>query len=153
MSVKVKGMEALQRRLKAIGEAEPGMRALQLDAIREAKRLVPRKTGHLARSIVPGPVTASSAVIEARTPYAAVVEYGSKPHRIPKSGNAKRPMPIGGNRRLSGKLKAKPGGVRFAWHVKHPGTKPYPYIIPGARAALERAGVDKLVIEPWNKAA
>jgi hypothetical protein len=40
----------------------------------------------------------------------------------------------------------------FARRVNHPGTKPQPYLIPAAKAALGRFGLDK-IIELWNRAA
>jgi hypothetical protein len=151
----LRGKRELQRRLKAIGETEGMLRRIQLDAIAEAKAKVPRKTGHLGRSIVPGPVNADSARIEARTPYAAAVEFGSKPHEIrPKNASVLAWPGSAKARRLTGK--ARVGTSRsdmvFAAKVDHPGTKPQPFLIPAAKAALKRAGVTGIV-ERWNRAA
>ena len=63
-------------RLRALGETQPVLRVLQIDTVAEAKILVPRKTGHLGRSIVPGTLTPTHAQVEARTPYAVYVERG-----------------------------------------------------------------------------
>jgi hypothetical protein len=143
-------MDALQRRLKAIGELQPAMRAVQLSTIHEAQARVHRKTGHLQRSIVPGPVSDTHAVIEARTPYAAALEEGAKPHII-KPKNA-RVLAWGGERRLTGRLKSGSKPDHFAALVHHPGNKPYPYLVPGAKAALEKAGIVGEIVKRWNKA-
>ena len=70
----LQGRRKLERRLKAIGDTSDLLRRVQLDTIAGAKRRVPRKTGHLGRSIVPGSVNDERATIEVRTPYAAAVE-------------------------------------------------------------------------------
>jgi hypothetical protein len=145
------GMSALQRRLQAIGETNADMRALQLSTIHEAQALVHRKTGHLQRSIVPGPVTATTAVIEARTPYAASLEFGAKPHIIKaKPGHV---LAWGGERRLSGTLRSGSKPEFFATFVHHPGNKPYPYLVPGAKRALQKGGIIATITQRWNNAA
>lgn len=144
-------MRELQARLKAIGETQPAMRALQLSTIHEAQALVHRKTGHLQRSIVPGAVSADHAVVEARTPYAASVELGARPHII-KPKNA-RVLAWGGERRLTGTLKSGSKPTNFAALVHHPGNKPFPYLVPGAKKALEKAGILANIVERWNRAA
>ena len=137
------------KRLHAIGEGEPVLRVAQLSTIREAKLLVHRKTGHLGRSIVPGALTATHAQVEARTPYAATVEFGSKPHIIrPVKAKA---LAWGGVRRLSGTLAKGSSPTHFARLVHHPGTKPYPYLIPGAKKAV--ADMKDVIVALWNKAA
>jgi len=147
---KVQGMDALQRRLKAIGELQPAMRAVQLSTIHEAQARVHRKTGHLQRSIVPGPVSDTHAVIEARTPYAAALEEGAKPHIIkPKN---RKVLAWGGGRRLTGTLRKGEKADHFATLVHHPGNKPFPYLVPGAKAALEKAGILAEIVTRWNKA-
>lgn len=151
----LQGKAALQRRLKAIGETEGLLRQVQLSAIAEAKAKVPRKTGHLARSIVPGPVDGDSARIEARTPYAAAVEFGSRPHEIkPKRASVLAWPGSPSARRLTGKARVgtKSSDMVFAAKVNHPGTKPQPFLIPAAKAALKRIGIDGIV-ERWNRAA
>lgn len=145
----VQGSDALLARLRAIGETNAELKVLQLGAIREAKLLVHRKTGHLGRNIVPGPVTKDHAFVEARTSYAATVELGSKPHIIrPKRAKV---LAWGGVRRLSGTLASGSAPTHFARLVHHPGTKPYPYLIPGAQKAL--AGVKDAIVTIWNRAA
>lgn len=147
----VQGMDALQRRLKAIGEPRPAMRALQLSTIHEAQALVPRRTGLLQRRIVPGRLSDTEAVIEARTPYASAVEHGTRPHVIvPKRA---RVLAWGGARRLSGRLRTGAKPDTFAMRVNHPGSRAKPYLVPGAREAIRKAGIDAIVIDPWNGAA
>lgn len=142
-------MDALIRRLHALGEQHAELRALQLATIAEAKRTVPRKTGHLGRSIVPGRVTAKSAVVEARTPYAAAVEFGTRPHIIrPVKASV---LAWGGNRRLSGNLKSGSKATHFAKEVHHPGTRAQPYLIPAAKKAVSH--LRDAVVKAWNDAA
>lgn len=171
MASKVTGQEALLRRLKAIGEPRPLLRALQLQTIREAKLLVPRKTGNLGRSIVAGSVTTNSATVEARMGYAAHVEFGTKRHTITAKKGKSLFFPsqkatserFGSNAKLkfnlSGRLSA--GSVRkygagafvHAKSVDHPGTKPQPYLVPGAKAALTKGGFRDTIVKNWNNAA
>ncbi len=125
------------------------LRALQIGTVREAKVLVHHKTRHLGRSIVPGRVSATHAQVLARTPYAATVELGSKPHIIrPKKAKV---LAWGGTRRLSGTLSKGSSPTHFARLVHHPGTKPYPYLIPGAKKAI--GGVRDVIVKLWNAAA
>ena len=154
MAVRLEGAADLIKRLQALGETRPLMRWVQLEATREAKDRVPVKTGNLRRSIVPGSHSGSHAIVEARATYAAPVELGARPHRIPKNGRSRRPMPIGGSRRLSGKVRAGSSPVAFAWSVNHPGNKPQPYLLPGAKAAVQSArGVLQYMVGKWNGAA
>jgi hypothetical protein len=58
--------EDLSPRLKALGSAEMRrnlLKGLQMAAVMEAKRLVPRKTGNLDRSIRRGPINDERALI------------------------------------------------------------------------------------------
>lgn len=136
-------------RLEAIGEGRPVLRVAQLATVREAKLLVHRKTGHLGRSIVPGRLTDTHAQVEARTPYAATVELGSRAHVIrPRKAKV---LAWGGVRRLSGTLAKGSSATHFARIVHHPGTKPYPYLIPGAKKAV--ADLKDVIVNLWNKAA
>lgn len=154
----LKGKLQLQRRLKAIGETQVLLREIQLETIAEAKRLVPRKTGHLGRSILPGRVDDDSAIIEARTPYAAAVEFGTRHHVIvPKHARVLAWPASEGGRRLSGRARTKGGKpvgpTAFAMKVNHPGTKAQPYLVPAAEKALERHGFRDVIVKRWNDAA
>jgi hypothetical protein len=42
--------------------------------------------------------------------------------------------------------------VIFARQVNHPGTKAQPYLMPGAKKAIDEAGIDS-IITAWNEAA
>lgn len=146
---RVQGLDDLIRRLEAIGEPHPELRALQIKTVAEAQKIVHRKTGHLQRSIVPGAISAKSAQVEARTPYAGFEERGTRPHVIrPKN---KKALAWGGARRLTGTLRSGSSATNFATVVNHPGTKPHPYLLPGARKAA--AALKDVVVKLWNDAA
>lgn len=135
--------------MKAVGEPKPLLRALQLSTIHEAQALVPRRTGLLQRRIIPGALTNDHAIVKADTPYAAPVEFGSKPHIIrPKNGKV---LAWGGSRRLSGRLRSGSQPTHFATVVHHPGSKAHPYLIPGAKKATE--GMSDVIVAQWNSAA
>jgi HK97 gp10 family phage protein len=144
------GAVSLRKRLAAIKDVRPILRDIQLAAVAEAKRRVPRKTGHLGRSIKAGRVTKRSATVEANARYAAYVEFGTKPHVIrPKTKKALAWAPSG-QTRLSGR--PRKGAKRiFATIVNHPGTKAQPFLRPAVEAAVERQSVARIV-EKWNKA-
>jgi len=155
---RLRGKRQLQARLKAIGQTRTLLQQLQLETIAEAKRLVPRKTGHLGRSIVPGRLSDDSAVVEARTTYAAAVEFGTKRHIIvPRHARVLAWPASEGGRRLSGRARTKggkpTGPTAFAMKVNHPGTKAQPYLIPAAKAAFERHGLRDIIVKLWNQAA
>lgn len=156
-TISVSGIPQLQRRLEAISHGRPLLQDIQIRTVREAKIRVARATGNTGRTIRPGDLTDSFTIVEAGGA-AVYLEFGTKPHRIPKAGNARRPMPLGGARRLSGRLRsgAKPTGVNggppFAWHVQHPGTKAQPFLLPGAVEAVKQVGV-KPIVDAWNDAA
>ena len=128
------------------------MRNLALASIREQKILVPRKTGNLGRSITLGSVTPTRAETVARASYAAYVERGTRAHEIrPKTKKVLR-WAADGSGRLTGA--ARTGGkVRFAKRVQHPGTKAQPFMLPGAKKAVEGVGLKSIVVSAWNDAA
>ena len=143
-------MDALLRRMKAIGETKPVMRALQLSTVHEAQARVHRRTGLLQRRIVPGALTDDSAIVEARTPYAAAEELGRKAITIvPKRAKV---LAWGGPRRLSGTLKSGAKPTNFAMRVHQKARKGHPYLVPGAKAAIRKAGLGP-IIDKWNHAA
>lgn len=149
MASGVRGYEALMHRLTALGEERPVLRTLQIDTVREAKLLVPRKTGHLGRSIVPGVLTPTHAQVEARTPYAVFVERGTRPHDIrPRKAKV---LAWGGVRRLSGALARGSSATHFAKLVHHPGTRAKPYLEPAARKAVGH--VKDVIVRLWNSAS
>lgn len=145
----IRGIPELQTRLSRIKPSPELMRTLGLSAIREQKLLVPRKTGNLGRSIGLGSISPTAVVTKATAVYAAFVEFGTKAHDIvPRVKKALRFAP-GGSGRLSGAPRSG-GPVVFAKRVHHPGTKAQPFMVPGARKAVEGAGFRDTIIKLWN---
>lgn len=152
------GFRELEARLKALGEAQPMLRALQISAIAEIKKVEPRKTGHLGRSTVPGPVTKSTAVIAIRTPYAAAQDSGSGLHgprhaKYPIVPKRAKVLAWGGGRRLSGNLRRGASATHFAARVMHPGVKGTHFVKRGVEAAVKGGGLRDVIIQTWNRAA
>lgn len=152
----IKGLGALERRIAAISGPKSGERIMRLvgtAAIREQKFLVHRKTGNLGRSIHLAEVTPTSALTVASANYAGFVEHGTRAHIItPNARKALRFAATPGGRRLTGSPR-KGAAVVFAKVVHHPGTAPYPYMMPGARKAVGESGLTKIIIDEWNGAA
>ena len=176
MSVSISGLTQLQRRLNAVKHSpKPILAQIQKDAVAEAKLRVPRKTGDLGKSITKGTLAADFAIVKATKNYAAFVELGTRPHDItPKHGKVLAWPATAAGRRLSGAPtrralagNVRPTGIRtgqsaigpnsgtfrYAKRVHHPGTKPMPFLVPGAKAALEANGWRNVVINDWNRAA
>jgi hypothetical protein len=150
----VTGYSALQARLHAIGSqgSSSFMRLLGKAAVAEQKFLVHRKTGNLGRTIHVGAVTPTSVETIASANYAAFVELGTRPHTItPRAKKALRWAASPAGRRLTGTPR-KGAAVVFAKRVHHPGTKPYPFMIPGAKAAVNKTGL-QAIVDAWNGAA
>lgn len=151
----ITGQKQLAARLNAIGKAPKEMlREVGLTAVADAKRIVPRRTGNLGRTIRIGSMTASHVEVKAggqqNVGYAAAVEFGSKPHVIrPKRAKV---LAWGGPRTLGGRLRSGGRPTHFARFVDHPGTKAQPFLIPAFEAALRKLGLEKIV-ERWNEAA
>jgi hypothetical protein len=83
--------------------------------------------------------------------YAAFVELGTRPHVIvPRTKKVLR-WPATGSATLSGRV-ASGGQAIFARKVNHPGTKAQPFMVPGARKAVENIGAEAIV-KQWNDAA
>ncbi len=151
-------MDALLRRMTAIGQTQPILRALQISTVHEAQVLAPRKTGFLQRNIVPGPLTKDYAIVEARAPYSAFVEYGTgiygPLHRkiVPKTASVLAwrvgAVRLTGRSRVSGGQET--AGWAFARSVR--GRPATPFMLPGAQNALGKAGV-QVIIDEWNGAA
>ena len=149
--MKLVGQVELNRRLNAIKDTKGLLKQVQLVMIREAKVLVPRKTGNLGRSIVPGQLTNTRATVEAKAGYAAFVEFGTKPHVIrPRKAKALA-WASGSGRRLSGRPR-KGAKLTFAKVVHHPGTKPHPFMLPAAQKAISQESMSEIV-KKWNGAA
>lgn len=154
-------MDGLIRRLNAIGEPKPVLRALQFSVIREAKALVPHKTRNLQRSIVPGDLTETHATVVVHANYGLYVEkgtglFGPKHARIvPKTAKVLAWKGGGpGKVRLSGRSRVVGGksladGI-FATSTK--GAKAQPFLEPGARKAIDKSGLADVIVAEWNGA-
>jgi hypothetical protein len=157
--MEIDGLPELHKRLENIGKGKPLLRKLQSDTALEAKRLVPRKTTTLARSIKPGYLTDTEALVKATAAYAAYVEIGTGiygPKRkpiVPRNANVLAWRT--GKVTLAGKSRVKGGkelaGWAFARSVK--GRPATPYLVPGAKKAVEKNGLRDVVIELWNEGA
>ena len=151
----VEGVNDLQKRLAAMQNTKQQLGLVALAAVQEAKGLVPRRTGNLARTIRVGRVTDTSAEVLAggrnAVGYAAAVEFGTRPHLIvPRRAKV---LAWGGARTLGGRLRKGARATHFARRVNHPGTKPHPYLRPGIAKALKRAGILATITDAWNRAA
>lgn len=148
----LEGLPKLNKRLEAIKRNSDLLREIQLNAVRRAKETVPRRTSALGRSIHPGSHGKDFAIVEATAPYAAYVELGTRPHVI--RPRTKSVLSWTEGKRLSGRARSGAAAGRrfFARVVHHPGTKPQPYLVPAARWALDKVGINK-IIERWNRAA
>ena len=151
----LQGERELQRRLAAIGDTRKLLGTVGLLAVREAKLIVPRRTGNLGRSIRLGRVSEDSAEVlaggQSQIGYAAAVEFGTKPRTIrPRRAKV---LAWGGARTLGGRLRKGARPTNFARSVRHPGSKAKPYLIPGIRRALSKAGIKATIIDAWNRAA
>lgn len=150
------GTAALQRRLHALSIPVSGpkiMNRLGLSTVREAKLLVHRKTGNLGRSIHIAATTPTSVTVQAGARYAGFVEFGTHAHIItPNARKALRFAATAAGRRLTGSPR-KGADVVFATLVHHPGTRPYPFLLPGARLAVGKSGLADIIVQEWNAAA
>lgn len=154
-------MDALIRRMRALGDTKVVLRAVQFSVIHEAQALTPRKTGNLQRSIVPGELTDTHATVIAGANYALFVEqgtglYGPKHHLItPKTKKALHWKGGGPSKvRLTGRSRTKDGASLaddvFATSTK--GARAQPFLGPGAKRAIKKAGLADVVTTEWNKA-
>lgn len=158
----LEGYESLMRRFAAIehGVATPAlMTALGTAAVAEQKTLFRphTKTGTTSRSIRIGAVTPSS--VETRVGFGGpFVERGTRAHVITPRAAKALAWAAGGAggqfRRLSGNTRkgVGRGDVTFARRVHHPGTTADPFMVPGAKRALEGAGIAKYIVELWDHA-
>ena len=153
----VTGVAQLQARLHAISPATGGqklMERLGLAVVGEAKRLVHRKTGNLGRSIHISAVGPTRVTVTASARYAAYVEFGTRGGQVivPVRRKALRWAATAGGARLSGTPR-RGAAVIFARRVIRGATRPYPYMIPGAQAAVGKSGLRDQIVMQWNSAA
>lgn len=154
----IEGMRPLQARLRAVGDTRGQARQLGLLAMAEAKHRVAHKTGTTRRTIRLSRVTETSATVTVGGA-GAYLEHGTKPHIIrPRNGKMLRfpgkgvATTFGGRVRTGTARKLGNAAYVFARVVHHPGTKAQPFLIPGARAAINKLGIGAIV-DRWNKAA
>lgn len=159
MAETIQGIPQLQARLRAVSRVGPTlMRTLALTTVREAKLLAPRKTANLSRSIAIVSVTPRSATVRASANYAAYVEFGTRPHDIyPRRKRALAWAATSAGRRLSGTPRKATrrgafGGMIVRRHVHHPGTRPHPFMRPGAQRAIETTDLAGTVVQAWDSA-
>lgn len=151
----IEGMRQLQSRLASVSKVTFGVNAMRMlgqAAVREQMLLTQpnKKTGTTQRSIHVSAVTATSVSTQAAAA-ARWLEFGTKPHIIrPKVAKV---LAWGGPRRLTGTLREGASATHFAMVVHHPGSKPYPFMMPGARKAVEKAGLLDRIVVAWNNGA
>lgn len=159
MADHVKGDRELQKRLTAIGlqDGRVGSRILrkwQINTVKGAKVKVRRRSSHLGMSIHPGAVNSRTAQVEASAPYAAAIEFGAKPHIIvPRNARMLAWSSNRGDYRQTGSLRKGAKPDVFARLVHHPGNRPYPYLMPAAREALDSGDLVGEIVAAWNGAA
>lgn len=121
---------------KAVLDAtKRAMDSVLADCVVQAKQDVPRKTSILQGSIQMRPAHEERPHYPVgyfgswSVKYAAAVEFGTAPHLITARGKtlAVKPPPPGWGGPVS-----KQGYAIFGKRVRHPGTKPRPYLIPAA---------------------
>jgi len=150
----LKGSKQLKARLDAIGDTRKLLGRIALAGVAESKRIVPRRTGNLGRTIRLGAVTPKSAEVLAggrlNVGYAAAVEFGTRPRTIvPRRA---RVLAWGGERTLGGRLRSGARPTHFARKVHHPGSRAKPYLRPGIAKAVAKVGPG-MIIASWNGAA
>lgn len=154
---RVEGLGDLLRRLDAVASTpEILLEEWQTRTVEEAKNLHQpnKKTGMTSASIQQGHRSKDDAEVTADGA-AVYLEHGTKAHTIrPRRARMLAWAPDAANRRLSGRTRkgTKTSNMRFAHVVHHPGTKPYPFLEPGAKAALDKVDWPEEVIKRWNEA-
>ena len=166
----VEGVTGLQRRLAAISDPRMYLGQVAIAAVDEAKKLaLPfSKTHQLHASIRVGTVTDTNAEIIAggqnSVGYARWVEfgtgiYGPRKRRIGPKFMAWRVDTTGGGAggsqlRLTGSSRTRKGKALAGWAYAYStrGRPATPYLIPGARKALESANLTEKIVIAWNEA-
>ena len=148
------GGRQLKARIKAIGDTSQLLRGHPARDRRRGQGQVPRKTGFLGRTIVPGSVTDTVAIVYVNAPYAAAVEFGAKPHVIvPKQARVLAWPSAAGARRLSGRArKGTPVGRHDVRRQGQPPRDQGPAVRhAGCQEGHQGHGVDA-IIKVWNEA-
>lgn len=178
MAVKIIGYDQLQARFAAISGPvmttqlmkQLGTAANREQALLEAPH---RKTGITGASIRLGAITPTTVVTQVGGA-GAFLEFGTRPHEIsPRTkkalafasqGITTERFGVGAilNFTLSGRLSAKSmkkyGNAAYVVvkSVHHPGTKPDPFMVPGAQAAIQKSGANLIgaeIVNRWDGAA
>jgi hypothetical protein len=153
----LQGDEELRARLAAIGDRKMLLQKVALLGVAEAKKLVPRRTSNLSRTIRVERVTETNARVIAggtsQVGYARYVEEGTGIHGPRKRRitprRAKMLSWVGGGSRLTG----RGSGSRRIFAKSVAGRKATPYLVPGVKRAVERAGLREAIVKAWNDAA
>lgn len=153
--ISVKGLDGLERRLRAIGRTPQELMDDWVPrTIRNAKQnLEPhKKTGTTSRSIQPGPRGRDEASVQVGGA-GLFIENGTRAHEIrPRRARILRWPANAGDRRLSGSARSGTTDFIYARRVRHPGTSADPFLVPGAESALEEFLGQDPVQRFWNKA-
>ena len=177
----LQGYDALRRRIAAISGPVLGkdiMRTLGMAAQAEQRKLAPRKTSNLSRTIHLTEVTDTSARIVASAKYARAQNdgsglYGPKGAKYAIKPNAKKALAFASQGitterfgagakltfRLTGSLSAssmrKFGNAAFVVvkGVMHPGVHGQHFMEKGAEKAIGSAGLAERIVSAWDKAA
>jgi hypothetical protein len=168
----VEGMRSLLKRLNAVGEMADTEKLkdwqTRTTILAKEKHLPNKKTATTTRSIKPADISRDEARVEAGGA-AIFLEYGTAPHVIrPRRGrflrfpaNVSGPTLSGGpviSTTLSGRVTARAAkkygsyAYAFAREVNHPGTKPYPFMVPAGTEARDEIWTRDEVNKRWNKA-
>jgi hypothetical protein len=151
----LEGFRQVMARFEAIRSPRAStdrMKLLAVAANREQRILTQpnKKTGITQNSIGYSSLSATSVTTQAAG--AAIwLERGTKPHII--RPRVAKVLAWGGARRLSGALRKGARAEFFARIVHHPGSRAFPFMLPGARKALEKAGIVESIVDDWNRAA
>ena len=149
MNISVSVRDGASRKIRRLlGRITPTMvtvvTATATSVWRDAAKSAPIDTGHLRRSIGPPAVVTTwgsvRATVGARAVYAAHVEFGTRAHVIrPRRAKLLR-------------FFSRSGGVVFAKRVRHPGTRPRPYLLPALRRheSKMRVALRAAIIHTWR---
>lgn len=154
----IHGLPQLEARFRSLGDTRGLSRTLGLETVAGAKRSVRHKTGNTRRTIRVASVSDDGVTVTVGGA-GLWLETGTKPHIIrPKTAKVLRFPGKGVKTTLGGRVsspalrKLGSAAFRFARIVHHPGTKAYPFLIPAAKAALNKFGAS-YIVERWNRAA
>lgn len=156
MTAELIGGPQLSARLRAIDPSrtgQPMMELLGAGVVRESIILAPHRTGNLQHSIHVSEVTPTSVTVVASANYAASVEKGHRAFDVvPRTARVLAWAATKAGTRLTGSAR-KGAAMAFAMRVHIPAQAPHPFLEPGAREAIRKSGLLKVIIERWDSAA